>query len=85
MTTFSFEQAYKRLEEILQKLSSSEVALEESLKLYEEADKLITLCNQKLGAAEQKMQILLKNRNGDMQLNERGEPQTESFQHYTHS
>jgi exodeoxyribonuclease VII small subunit len=85
MTSFSFEQAYQRLEIILQKLSSGEVALEDSLKLYEEADKLISACSQKLTSAEQKIQTLIKNRGGDVAVDQTNNPQMESFQHYTHS
>ena len=59
---FSFETAYKRLETILEKLGSGEIPLEESLTLYEEADKLISTCQSKLSHAEQKIQIMVKNR-----------------------
>lgn len=61
----SFEQAYKRLEEILDLLNNSQISLEDSLKVYEEADKLIQLCCEKLNHAEQKVQVLVKNRNQD--------------------
>ena len=72
--------AYKRLEEILEHLNVGEVALEKSLELYEEADNLITLCNQKLNLAEQKIQTLIKNRNGTFPLNPEGQPQVERFE-----
>ncbi len=61
----SFEQAYKRLEEILDLLNNSQISLEDSLKVYEEADKLILLCSEKLNHAEQKVQVLVKNRQQD--------------------
>ncbi len=77
---FSFETAYKRLEEILEHLNIGEVALEKSLELYEEADKLITICNEKLNSAEQKIQTLIKNRNGTFNLNSEGQPQLETFE-----
>ena len=77
---FSFEMAYKRLEEILEHLNIGEVALEKSLELYEEADGLITICDQKLNSAEQKIQTLIKNRNGTFSLNSGGQPQVESFE-----
>lgn len=72
--------AYKRLEEILEHLNIGEVALEKSLELYEEADNLITICNQKLHFAEQKIQTLIKNRNGTFSLNSDGQPQVEKFE-----
>jgi len=61
----SFELAYKRLEEILDLLNNSQISLEDSLKIYEEADLLIRLCSDKLTHAEQKVQVLVKNRNQD--------------------
>ncbi len=75
----TFEQAYERLEQILEKMNGEQVALEESLKLYEEADGLIASCNQKLIAAEQKIEILMKNRSGQLQLDENGKPLLEPF------
>lgn len=76
---FSFEQAYERLEQILEKMHGEQVALEDSLKLYEEADQLIASCTQKLSAAEQKIEVLMKNRSGELVLDEQGKPQTEPF------
>lgn len=75
----SFEQAYARLEKILGQLNSGEVSLEDSLKYYEEADKLIQQCNSLLVSAEQKVQMLIKNREGNVQLSPDGVPQLEPF------
>lgn len=44
----TFEQANKQLEEIVAKMEKGDVELEESMKLYEEAYKLLTYCTQKL-------------------------------------
>ena len=65
--TFSFEAAYERLEKILHELNSGETPLETSLKLYEEATKLIALCSSKLTHAEQKIEHLIKNRDGSIE------------------
>lgn len=75
----NFESAFKRLEEILEKLNSGSVPLDESLALYEEADKLIALCSQKLNYAENKIEQLIKQRNGDLVLGGDGQPSTEPF------
>ncbi len=75
----SFEKAYARLEEILEHLNAGEVPLEESLRLYEEAEQLITSCSKKLSAAEQKVQTLIKNRNGEIELDSDGKPLKEDF------
>lgn len=64
---FSFEEAYKRLEKILDALSSGETPLEKSLELYEEANSLISLCSNKLTQAEQKIEKLIKSREGTLE------------------
>ena len=61
----TFETAYARLEEILEKMNSGKITLEDSLKLYEEADKLISWSNKRLTEAEKKIEILMKNRSGN--------------------
>ena len=81
--SFSFEDAYARLETILEELNSGEVSLEKSLKLYEEADRLIAHCSQKLSNAEQKIQTLIKNREGQVAMNDAAEPKLEAFSHQT--
>ncbi|SHH08758.1 exodeoxyribonuclease VII small subunit [Tepidibacter thalassicus] len=50
-----YEEAYKRLEEILEKLEGEAVSLDESLKLYEEGIKLYRYCNNLLETAEFKI------------------------------
>ncbi len=74
-----FEEAYKRLEEILQAMNSGKVELDESLKLYEEADKLIVTCQKKLVEAEKKIEVLVKNRSGEVAADEAGAPMKELF------
>ena len=78
-TPMQFEIAYARLEEILEKIHSGKVSLEDSLKLYEEADKLIQWCSTRLNEAEKKIEILVKNREGQLNLNQDGQPQTQPF------
>lgn len=74
-----FEEAYKRLEEILQAMNSGRVELDDSLKLYEEADRLITTCQKKLTEAEKKIEILVKNRTGELVTDGAGAPLKETF------
>lgn len=57
-----FEQAFQRLETILEEMNSSSVELENALTLFEEADKLIETCQTKLKDAEQKVELLIKKR-----------------------
>jgi exodeoxyribonuclease VII small subunit len=75
----SFESAFTRLEEILEKLNSGNVSLDESLKLYEEADKLITHCGRRLNDAERKIEALVKKRDGELSIGEDGQPISEPF------
>lgn len=75
----TFEAAYARLEEILEKMNSGKVSLEDSLKLYEEADALITSCGKRLTEAEKKIEVLVKRREGDLVLDEEGKPQLQEF------
>lgn len=75
----SFEEAFTRLEQILEKMNSGAVSLDESLKLYEEADKLITSCSKRLNDAERKIETLIKNRNGELALGADQKPQTKTL------
>lgn len=55
----SFEQAMCRLEEIVGLLERGECGLDESLKLFEEGARLAGQCEELLGKAEQKVNLLL--------------------------
>ncbi len=44
----TFEKANKELEEIVSKMEKSDVPLDECMKLYEQAYKLLTFCTNKL-------------------------------------
>lgn len=57
----TYETAMKRLEEIVAALESSELSLEKSLKLYEEATELSAFCKKYLDEAEGKLTILSEN------------------------
>lgn len=60
----SFEEAMQRLDSIVKRLERGDVALEESLSLFEEGSKLLASCNQMLDAAEQKVIMLKKGNDG---------------------
>ncbi|PXA85886.1 exodeoxyribonuclease VII small subunit [Nostoc sp. 3335mG] len=51
----SFEDALKRLEEIVRRLESGEESLEGSIALYQEGDKLRSQCEQRLKSAQAKI------------------------------
>ncbi len=59
-----FEDALGKLEKIVSKLEDGDIALEESLRLFEEGIRLSRFCNQKLDEAERRVEILLKGKDG---------------------
>lgn len=61
----TYEQATKRLEEIVSKLEEGSISLEESMKLYEEGVKLSEFCMSKLNEAKQKIIDLNEVKNND--------------------
>jgi exodeoxyribonuclease VII small subunit len=54
-----FEKNLSRLEEIVQKMEKGELALEDSLKLFEEGVKLSRECQARLSEAENKVKVLM--------------------------
>ncbi len=77
--SISFETALSRLEEILERMNGGTISLDESLKLYEEADQLIAICNKRLNEAERKIEILVKNRSGELALSNDDKPLTQDY------
>jgi exodeoxyribonuclease VII small subunit len=66
MAEKKFETSMARLEEIVQELEQGDLALERSLKLFEEGIKLSRICNKRLEEAERKVEVLLKDKAGNM-------------------
>ena len=64
--TLTFEKAMLSLEDIVKKLESGGLSLDESLQSFEEAIKLVRFCNEKLEAAEQKVRILVEGEDGSI-------------------
>lgn len=69
LENLSFEESLKELDQIVQNLEQGELSLEESMALFERGLGLSKVSQEKLQAAEQKVQILLDN-NGQAQLSE---------------
>jgi exodeoxyribonuclease VII small subunit len=68
MEEMKFEDALKRLEDIVEKLESGSLELEESIQLFEQGVKLSLYCQQQLKQAEGRVQRLVKNLNGEFEL-----------------
>ena len=74
MKELSFEQAFHRLEEILERMNAPDVTLEESLKLFEEANSLLILSQKRLQDAEKRIEVLVRTRQGELAVDEKGKP-----------
>ncbi|MDY7030992.1 MAG: exodeoxyribonuclease VII small subunit [Thermodesulfobacteriota bacterium] len=66
MSEQTFEDAMKQLESIVTELENGDIHLEESLNLFEQGVKLSRFCAKKLDEAQKKVEILLKDRNGNL-------------------
>lgn len=60
----TFEQALKRLEEIIRALEGSSFSLENMVQLYDEANELIGMCTAELTAASKKVEVIRQERSG---------------------
>jgi exodeoxyribonuclease VII small subunit len=63
-----FEEAIEELEKVVERLESGELSLEESLAAFEEGVGLVKFCNQKLTEVEKKIELLVKDKDGKLQL-----------------
>lgn len=60
MAEIKFEEALKKLEDIVSKLEAGDMSLEESLAKYEDGIKLSKICSRQLEAAKSKVELLMK-------------------------
>ena len=60
----NFEKALEKLEKIVKELEEGELALEDSLKKYEEGVGLTVFCQEKLDKAKQRIEVLMKDKKG---------------------
>ncbi len=56
----TFEEAIKRLEEIVRELESGEIEIEKALTVFEEGIRLSKICAKKLSTIERRIEILKK-------------------------
>jgi exodeoxyribonuclease VII small subunit len=61
-----FERSLTRLEEVVRKLESPQLSLDEAMKLFEEGVELSRECQKQLEEAEGKVEILLKKADGKL-------------------
>jgi exodeoxyribonuclease VII small subunit len=63
----TFEENVKQLEIIVDQLERGDLPLEGSIQLFEEGMRLSAACKEQLEAAEGKVQILMRQRDGSLQ------------------
>jgi exodeoxyribonuclease VII small subunit len=66
MATDKFEASLKKLEEIVTRLETGSLSLEDSLKAFEEGVKHSAFCSSRLDEAERRVEILLKQKDGSL-------------------
>jgi exodeoxyribonuclease VII small subunit len=67
-----FEKAFRQLEEIVKRLESEELPLDESLRLFEQGISLSRFCHQRLEEVEKKIELIL--------ADAKGQPRIEPFE-----
>ncbi|MGO8765575.1 MAG: exodeoxyribonuclease VII small subunit [Limisphaerales bacterium] len=72
-----FEEALKKLESIVEAMESDDLPLETLLARYEEGNRLVKICQDKLAEAELKIQQLETNAVGEMRLKPANLPENE--------
>lgn len=65
-TKQSFEKNLAELEQVVKGLEASDVSLEDMIALFEKGVKLTRECTDALDSAEQKITVLMKNRDGEI-------------------
>ena len=63
-----FEAALEELEQVVEQLESGELSLEDSLSAFEKGIGLVRFCNHKLSEVEKKIEMLVKEKEGKLQL-----------------
>ncbi len=66
MATDKFETSLKKLEDIVKRLETGSLSLEDSLKAFEEGVRHAAFCSGKLDDAERRVEILLKQKDGSL-------------------
>lgn len=60
----NFEQAMSRLEEIVEKMESGDLALEDLIVRYEDGMQLVKVCQDRLASAEERIEMITRNSAG---------------------
>lgn len=66
----TFESSLQELETIVRQLENGDLPLEESLKLFEKGVQLSRECRERLNQAERRIEVLMKDADGNASLRE---------------
>ncbi len=77
MAEIKFEEALKKLEKIVEDLEKGDLTLDEALKKYQEGIELSRSCASRLDSARKKIEVLSKNKKGDLELKPFGDGKDE--------
>ncbi len=67
-TNQNFEGALEELEQVVEQLESGDLPLDDSLAAFEKGVSLVKFCNHKLNEVEKKIELLIKDKEGKLQL-----------------
>jgi exodeoxyribonuclease VII small subunit len=73
-----FEEAIADLEHVVEQLESGDLSLEDSLAAFEKGVGLVRYCNQTLSEVEKKVELLVKDKDGQLKLKAFGIPAADS-------
>ena len=65
-----FEAALEEVEQIVEQMATGELSLEDALAAYEKGVGLVRFCNQKLNDVEKKIEMLVRDKEGKLELKE---------------
>ena len=65
-----FEDALAEIDSIVEKLESGEIALDDSLEMFQRGMQLIDFCSKKLNDVEEKLKVLLEGADGEFSIRE---------------
>ena len=72
----TFEEALKQLEGAVDRLEQGDLPLDEALKLFEEGLKASNACRARLDEAKQRVEVLVSESGGSLQLTDLDGPET---------
>ena len=71
----SFEESLQQLEKLVEQMESPELPLETIVEKYETGMKLVAACTEKLKAAEKRISLLTKKKDGSIEAGELEDPE----------